>query len=356
MLAYYAPIIRNNSYLILNTDDVQQNILLKENSNSLNELRRDYQFWKVHTTHQAYTNNTIINNPEWFKEGFTVAPGKELALDIALPVSGNINLQESGILKLNNDLMLDSRAYLTAGGVLQGERHALLLTSSFVVPENKIVKITSDIIIDGQGNNIVMTSGSKFIIDSAVSVTIKNCNWCADAGASILEMRADTAQLTLDSVIMAFDTNFAVTQGELFMRNDVVAVGPYEYAWNSIKPLYVLPFSTLRFDVGSTFSYSPNPTGPHTALQRDLVRLVDDSSQLYFDNCIVCAPDYGMQLTRGMVLFDNKVTVWGNLVNSDEAHSIEFGDGVDAAHDVEIKILSGANVELNGYLYHHPAV
>ena len=308
----------------------------------------------IHTEHQSYADNTSITEPQLFKAGFDIAADKTITLDLALPVSGNINLGGSGTLQMAGDLYLDSQAYLTIGGIIKGEGNTLLLSSSFVIPENNRLIIGSNLVLDGQGNNLVIGNNAQLIIDPALSVTLKNLNWANTTSNDFLIMRGNTIDLTLDNVNTLFDTTFNMTQGALFIKNNVTIATPQIFAYSSTRALTVLPAAELHFDVGSTFSFSPNPTGPHTQEQRSLVRLTNQSSRLYCDHCTVELPDYGMQLTKGTILFDNKVTINGNTAAIDEQHSLEFGDGT-SNNDAYVDILSGANIVVNGYMYHHPA-
>ena len=168
-------------------------------------------------------------------------------------------------------------------------------------------------------------------------------------------MRAASSSLTLDTVNTTFDRNFSFTQGSLFIDNDVQVTGTSQFAYSSLQPMYIEPFSKLHFDIGTTFSYSPGVSGPHTSAQRNLVNLIDRTSQLYFDNCTINVPDYGIQLTRGTILFDNRIVINGNTANLDTAHSFQLGDGTSVDNDVEIKVLGEANAIMNGYMYHNPA-
>ena len=61
-----------------------------------------------------------------------------------------------------------------------------------------------------------------------------------------------------------------------------------------------------------------------------------------------------MRLTRGTLCFDNKVEINTDQALRDAAHSFELGDGASSDTDVEVKVLSGANVRLNGFMYHNP--
>ncbi len=334
---------------------------IRNNSNATNSisgrvgaLESDGSGIISHTTHVNYETDTTLSQPVLIKQGVTVAATKTLGLDITLPISGNINLSGSGILQLNGDLIFDSGTYLTSGGIIKGEGNTLLLTSSFVIPPSSRLKIMSNMVIDGQGNNLITGQGARLIVDPSVSVTLRNITWFNNNSAQHLEMRADTSNLTLDNVDISFDRNFNFTQGRLFIDNDVMVTGTNTFAYSSIKPLYIEPFGTLRFDIGTTFSYSPYESRPHTATERNLLRLVDRSSMLYLDGCSINLPDAGMQLTRGTVCFDNKVIVNGNTTAIDEFHCFEFGDGISEVADVEIKVLSGANVNVNGLMYHHP--
>jgi hypothetical protein len=105
----------------------------------------------------------------------------------------------------------------------------------------------------------------------------------------------------------------------------------------------------LYFDKNTTFSYSPNATGRHTQSQRNLIKLADQSSEIYFDECTLQLPDSGWQLTSGTIFFDNKVTVNGSTT---QANSFEWGNGL-ASGDMNVQLLAGAWLDNSGYIYHH---
>lgn len=262
------------------------------------------------------------------------------------PMTGNINLTSHN-LELNNDCMFSSKAYLTSGGIVDANGYALVLSSSLVIPDHTTIKITSNLLIDGNGNNFVVGQGAQLIIDPNISVTLRNVNWFNSNSEPHLQMRAATSQLTLDSVTTGFDRNFSFTQGKLFINNDVHITGTNQFTYASLQPMYIGPWSRLHFDVNSTFSFSPGPSGPHTIAQRNLVKLADRSSQLYLNNCIVNVPDAGMQLTRGSIIFGDRVTLHGTL--------LELGDGELKENDVDVTVLSGADIVNNNLIYYHPA-
>jgi hypothetical protein len=169
-------------------------------------------------------------------------------------------------------------------------------------------------------------------------------------------MRSNLSNLTLDNVNVAFDRNFNFTQGRFFVYNDVMITGTNVFAYSSTEPLYIESFGTLHFDLGTTFSFSPYESRPHTGSERDLLRLIDRSAQLYFDGCAINLPDAGLRLTRGTIYFDNRVVINGNISAPNIENSFELGDGYLSERDVDVVILGGANVNINGYLYHNPAL
>jgi hypothetical protein len=107
----------------------------------------------------------------------------------------------------------------------------------------------------------------------------------------------------------------------------------------------------LCFDKNTTFSYSPRLTGRHAVSERNLIKMTDKTSGIYFNQSILQLPDSGMQLTTGSVYFDNKVEV---NCPSTEALGFEWGDGT-VAGELDVNMLSGAYLENGGYVYYHPA-
>jgi len=90
-------------------------------------------------------------------------------------------------------------------------------------------------------------------------------------------------------------------------------------------------------------------TGRHAQSQRNLIKMADATSQIYFDECTLQLPDSGWQLTKGSIFFDNKVTVNGNTT---QANSFELGNGL-ATGDLNIQLLSGAWLDNFGYIYYN---
>ena len=105
--------------------------------------------------------------------------------------------------------------------------------------------------------------------------------------------------------------------------------------------------STLLLDKGLTFSYAP------TAARRSLIYMTDKTSWLYVDGCTLHSTRTGLTLTRGTVLFDNKVTLSGEGRYTSEA--IQFGNGV-ASSDLDIRLLSGAMLDVYGRLEYQNTV
>jgi hypothetical protein len=65
------------------------------------------------------------------------------------------------------------------------------------------------------------------------------------------------------------------------------------------------------------------------------------------NGCTLSASEVGLQLTKGSLVVDHKVTV--HATGDDEDTAITFGDGT-ADNDLIIHYMPGASIEVTGWL------
>ncbi len=263
--------------------------------------------------------------------------------------SGPIDLQ-GGTLTLGSDMTLASQTTVVSSGNFDLQGNAMIFGGDLTLPTNIAITVVSGGVLDGQNNDLSFASGARLVVDTGVTLTLRNLNLLA-AGSTPIEMRDETCKLTLQNMSTSFDIDYAFTQGQLFVQDDVFVTGTNQFSYASTGTSYIALHSTLYFDKNTTFSYSPGLTRRHTLSERNLIKMADQTSGIYFDQCTVQLPDSGWQLINGSVYFNNKVTVNGNTT---QATSFELGNGL-VGGDMNVQLLSGAWLDNLGYIYYNPS-
>ena len=79
--------------------------------------------------------------------------------------------------------------------------------------------------------------------------------------------------------------------------------------------------------------------------------MADETSVLHLDGCDFYTGANGLSLTKGTVIFENKVRIFNKnydgASNADMTKALIFGDGT-AAGDVNVRVLGGAYVTVDG--------
>ena len=239
-----------------------------------------------------------------FADGFTIMPDTNVTFSITEAVSGAIDLRTTGTIELFDDLYLASDVTFSRGGFIKGHGHAIFLGGDLVIPAGVDLRFTDSTIIDGCGHVLTMNNRAQLLVDTKTTLTLRNLilknklNTIARPAAKCIDWYG---KLALDNVEMALVDDFYFYKGELFIHNDVVFTGSSQFVFWGVQPCFIN--STLYFDQATTFDYRPSTT------DRDLIRMQSETSSIYFDGCTLKATHTGLQLTKGRVYFDNKVTV-----------------------------------------------
>jgi WD40 repeat protein len=284
-----------------------------------------------------------------FENGFTVLSDANAYLDLDIPISSGIDLRGTGELILSGDLYLDSTCTLSGGGIIAGQGHTIFLQGDLLLPATSpsVIHITSDTVIDGQNNDMILDHQCYFLVDNNVTLTLKHLTLKNPPGAITpypIQLFGPSSRLALDDVTFALNGNFTFSQGQLFFHNDVIVSGTSQCVYASPQPSYITQQSILMVDHQASFSY-----GPISSNNRQLIKMFDQSSQLYLNGCTVQSTTTGLQLTKGTLLCNGKSYIY-NQDNANGAakslsQAIALGDG-DPEHDLEIIMYPGASLNV----------
>jgi len=320
----------------------------KNASNAIVSLRNDVTALQaesditVYTTHKTYTSDAIEQPLIMYNAGFTVESGNILTLSTPFSVAGEINLGDTGTLNLQRDLYLDSQAYVSNGGILDGNGNALVLACNFTIPENQIIRVTGDTIINGHGTTITLEPHAQITIDNNVTLTIKNArikntrNSSSDPMISV----SGIGRLALQNVELALADDYYFDNGLLFVHDDVVVSGTSSFVYTSSLHSYIAGSSMWAFDKRTTFYYDPNVSN------NNCIHMQNETSCMYYNNATLLTGDMGIRLSNGALYLDNNV-----MLSCPVSTQIIFGDSSQTNGDLDVHVLGGAYVEIDGVVF-----
>ncbi len=267
-----------------------------------------------------------------------------------------IDLQ-GGTLNLFGDLSLSSQTTIVSSGFFHLNSNAMVLGGDLTIPTDVKLTVTSSGVIDGQGNLLIFEGNGKLLVDQNVTLTLRNVvlKDIKDFGideSSLGSNKTWRSRLALQNSEIKLSRNYTFTIGELYIHGDVVVSGTNQFAYTSTNQAWITDNSTLKFDVGTTFSYGSFATMAYGS-PKTLLGMTDATSQLYFNGCHFVTTCTGIQLTKGTLIIDHKNLFYNQdgLIDNDQrvglsvSEAIAFGDGT-AANDLNIEIMPAGNFEL----------
>ncbi|MFA5075125.1 MAG: WD40 repeat domain-containing protein [Candidatus Babeliales bacterium] len=270
------------------------------------------------TSSIQYVNNHLVFHDEGINgynmvqgfvrlnSGFTVLSTCTAFLDTFISVSGDIDLRNTGQIELLSDLHLEPSVTFTgAGGMINGRGNVIYLDNNLNLPDNYILNITGNTIIDGNGHDLTLGKWANITVDDSVTLTLRNLtlkNTYTTYTVPPIIPYSIKSMVTFDNIEISLFDDFSFNQGKLFIHNDVDVTGTYKFSYRSTQPMLIESNSCLYFDKNSTFEFYPSCTN------NSLFNMQDKSSTLYLDGCTLQTTHTGIILTKGQLFLDNNVT------------------------------------------------
>ncbi len=287
------------------------------------------------TQHHVFSDGESALGYVRMNDGFTIKPTAKATLDTLVSVSGAIDLRETGELQLLKDLVLDSAVTWSSGGKIRGRGRAIILNGDLSIPASKVIHISDDTIIDGQGNMLEIGENSQIFVDHDVTLTVKNIviyNKRNNPLNSCIKLASHRSMLAFDNSVLAAQNDFSFNRGHLFIHNDFVFTGTSAFIYSSPVASFIAPGSTLTFDVGTSFSFVPTTT------TENILILQDKTSTINMNWISLYTTSSGMRLTTGQLLIDNKNNWYSKSETVPTSLTIStsrsYGSGVITSVDV----------------------
>ena len=375
-LLLYVARTYSSSLVTLNWRTDSTNQTIRTTSNAVNLLFRNLtvpvadsidgtQFVKYITNHYVFHNNgNAWTARGWvrFNNGFTVMPLASVLMDTLTTVSGGFDLRDTGTLILNNDLYLTHNVTLTNGGNIKGQAsstgqaNTIFMGGDLTLASTTFVRtlhITGDwsnsgtsgnLIIDGCGHTLNIGDRAQIFVDTNVTLTLRNMTIKTgpmSLNNPAIQLAAHGSKLALDNVMFDLGADFHFITGQIFVHNEVAVTGTSAFVYQSPKPSYITSGATLSFEQATTFSVAPStytdlPYTAGTATSNNFMVLADASAALSLNGCSFQTTFTGLRLSKGTVLFDNKVaidTTAGVDLNNTTTTPVGYVGGVVTANN-----------------------
>jgi hypothetical protein len=308
-------------------------------------------------TFPAADNDNKMASFGWFKNGFTLEDNSTTCIfDSIYPVSGTINLN-GGSLTLAQDLVFKNLTSIAGWGSILGNHHVVELPANItnipadgdVLSDVKLV-LQNDLVVNsgltfqgnctiaGNGNSIILAEGGQLYIDAGATLNLQNAivKGVSDVNVYCVD---DAGSLTLDTVTWVQDADFVFSKGSISFIDRVDMVGTATFFYDSCQTSTLQSHSTLNIADGLHFKIGRKTA--NTVVEP--LAFVDAASVLKFDSSSLQVTQYGMQLTKGKVVFDRDVAIDINSTNT--LTGIIVGNN-SLTDDMALQFNSGSTVTL----------
>jgi hypothetical protein len=317
-----------------------------------------------------------------FKNGFRVGSGP-VFYDADGPIYGNIvfNNTTTSTIQLGSDMRLGTTGWFSGDSTNYGnisgagrvtanaQGNAILMGGDQALAAN--LTITSTLIIDGCGHTLTVSANGLFTLANRSTLTLRNMDLVVSVTSLFAAGTAGIANYVgLENVNIFLTQNATIfgdtAQSQIMTRiQGFVGVwGPYRAYANSTRFDNPNGYKTnIAINQGSTLYIGPGTTLDLKYLAMPMankIGLNDSTSVLWLDGCelywgTTTAANLGVQLQRGTLLLDDKVKITDtSSPNNAVDTGFVLGDGSNSANDVDVRVLGGGYVVMNGAMkYNH---
>ncbi|MCB9493373.1 MAG: hypothetical protein H6679_03800 [Epsilonproteobacteria bacterium] len=289
--------------------------------------------------------------------GVSLPSKSDVYFNVPLPVQGIVEFGADCTMHLMSDLHTASHINFAIGqncsdcAYINGQGYTLFLGGDINVPASRSLHIAGDLTIDGNGYTICFEDLlSEIYVHEHCTLTLRNLilrGWdgnCQLAGQGRVVLQDCEIDLSPE-MVAEYEGD-----GEVEVRSLVSVQGGGKLVFGGRSSLKIDSFSTLWMDSDTTLHWK-NQT-------RTGLVMVDETSRIFLNGGNIHADakgeNKGLQLTKGTLLLDNRCMIQ-NDGNTSATRSFQLGDGRNTANDVDVKVLAGALVEVDGYMDFNPA-
>jgi len=199
--------------------------------------------------------------------------------------------------------------------------------------------------VQGFGNRIDMGQ-LNILVKCDKTLILKDTCFYGVTGTNI-RCLTDNSSITFQDACLCLSGDYTFGTGYLTFKKNVKVTGNSSFIYATDQLSTIESCSMLHIDKDATFRYAPVEVGRCYSI-KDLLRMRDITSVLFFDGCRVEAADTGFRLAKGTLWVDHKVPVYSEGESADAG--VTLGNG-NSEEDLNIHVLPGASLDLQtGFL------
>lgn len=203
---------------------------------------------------------------------------------------------------------------------------------------------TGNCTINGRGHTLTIDPKVNFVVLSESSLLFTDITIKDLSDNNRILLQDNTSTLSFENVEWIQDGDYTFTQGHFDVIKDFTIIGNgHNFTYQSDAQSTIQECGKMTLDRGVTFSYDP------TIASGDLLKLVEDTSQLIVNSATIHSTTTGLRLTKGELIVDGQSQLSSEAMV--ESEGIRFGDGALASNNLCVRWLAESNLELtSGFL------
>lgn len=246
----------------------------------------------------------------------------------------------------------------TTNGVaeIDGQGATITFDSDTFFPNSRAFRIMSNTTIDGGGHDMVFGRTLTFSVDTGANLTIRDAHV-----RNLQDLNfVGAGTLVFYNVVVSLDNNFTYS-GNASIGTPKLMFDDYtkfdgknkKFIFAGGRDMVFISDATVTFEPTVTFSWASQR---RNGLVMDDVEnnLFGAGSFLYFNNSNFYLPSHGpfkgLNLKKGNLVFENNCNIY-NESNLDITRSLQLGDASSSANNTDVYVLSGAQINVDGYVY-----
>lgn len=306
-------------------------------------------------TQNSYTfsSNTTLNDPIFLNDL------KKMYITGSLVLDGNNSLIYFGssdqqlliidagcTLELKNITLMDfgvNHVELGSGAhIIFGDGTSIQFSKNQALPASSLGSLyfTGNTELHGYGQYLDLSSTSSITIGGSASTLLIDGLTIKNLCGTTLQMLDEDSIIQLQNSTLKLSGNYTFTTGAFDIIGDTKIMGSgHTFGMETTMTTSIRSKSMLTIDRGTTLKYAPASSD-----RNDLIWQPDETSVLFLNGASLVTTTTGLQLTRGSLLIDGKVSFYNDDATS-LSEAIGFGDHQEG-HDVAVNIMPGASINL----------
>lgn len=276
------------------------------------------------------SNNVILNGGS-----ITLASDLDLAGDSVFTGSGTLDLSAQELkLGTQDSLWTGTLAFIGDSATIDMNANVSLLGTWTV---------SGVCLINGNNNTLDLNGIGEIVVDRSSTLVLKNVRLDGVSGTNI-RCLDDQARLILDDMAWVQDADFSFTTGSMTIIDHVDFLGASTFAYESTQTSTITSHGCWRVAEGMHFKMGRSSAT--TAIEP--LYFEDQVAMFNLDHGVFQVTGHGMQLTRGILVFDRDVAL--DIDGTTTANGLIIGSG-SADDDPLLRLNGSAAVSHNsGYV------